>query len=45
MSEPDRSGSLQPNTTMHTANPLLFGKESASSPGISLLELRKSAAA
>jgi len=31
MSEPDRSGSLQSNTTMRTASPLLLGKKSASS--------------
>ena len=34
MSEPDRSGSLQSNTTMRTASPLLFGKKSAPSHGI-----------
>ncbi len=34
MSEPDRSGSLQSNTTMRTASPLLFGKKSASPHGI-----------
>ena len=31
MSEPDRSGSPQSNTTMRTASSLLFAKKSASS--------------
>jgi glycosyltransferase involved in cell wall biosynthesis len=39
MSEPDRSGSLQPNTTMRTASPLLFEKRSASSHGIPMPSL------
>src|SRR5664280_2046054 len=39
MSEPDRSGSLQPNTTRRTASPLLFGKKSASSHGIPMPSL------
>ena len=39
MSEPDRSGSLQPNTTMRTASPLLFGKKSAPSHGIPMPSL------
>jgi glycosyltransferase involved in cell wall biosynthesis len=39
MSEPDRSGSLQPNTTIRTASPLLFEKRSASSHGIPMPSL------
>ena len=39
MSEPDHSGSLQPNATMRTASPLLFGKKSASSRGIAMPSL------
>jgi glycosyltransferase involved in cell wall biosynthesis len=39
MSEPDRSGSSQSNTTMRTASPLLFGKKSASSHGIPMPSL------
>ena len=39
MSEPDRSGSLQPNTTMRTASPLLFEKRSTSSHGIPMPSL------
>jgi glycosyltransferase involved in cell wall biosynthesis len=39
MSEPDRSGSLQPNTTRRTASPLLFQKTSASSHGIRMPSL------
>jgi glycosyltransferase involved in cell wall biosynthesis len=39
MSEPDRSGSLQPNTEMRTASPLLFEKRSASSHGIPMPSL------
>ena len=39
MSEPDHSGSLQSNTTMRTASPLLFGKKSASSHGIPMPSL------
>jgi glycosyltransferase involved in cell wall biosynthesis len=39
MSEPDRSGSLQSNTTMRTSSSLLFGKESASSHGMPMPSL------
>ena len=39
MSEPDRSGSLQSNTTMRTSSPLLFGKKSASSHGMPMPSL------
>ncbi len=39
MSEPDRPGSLQWNTTMRTASPLLFRKKSASSHGIPMPSL------
>jgi glycosyltransferase involved in cell wall biosynthesis len=39
MSEPDHSGNLQPNATMRTASPLLFGKKSASSHGMPMPSL------
>ena len=39
MSEPDRAGSLQPDTTRRTASPLLFQKTSASSHGIPMPSL------
>jgi glycosyltransferase involved in cell wall biosynthesis len=39
MSEPDRSGSLQSNTTMRTSSSLFFGKESASSHGMPMPSL------
>ena len=39
MSEPDHSESLQSNTTMRTASPLLFGKKSAPSHGIPMPSL------
>jgi glycosyltransferase involved in cell wall biosynthesis len=39
MSEPDRSGSLQSNTTMRTSSSLLFGKKSASSHGMPMPSL------
>jgi len=39
MSEPDRSGSLQSNTTMRTSSSLLFRKESASSHGMPMPSL------
>ena len=39
MSEPDPSGNLLPNATMRTASPLLFGKKSVSSLGITMPSL------
>src|SRR5664279_2101991 len=39
MSEPDRSGNLQPITTRHTANPLLFEEKSVSSLGAAMPSL------